>query len=73
VPGSDADLIFAGLGSDAKDKTRLTIPDANHVYKSEARTPSTMSQSEIVAGYADENHPLADGLVEAIVAFVTTG
>ena len=47
-------------------------PNANHVYKSETRAPSEMSQSEIVAGYADENHALADGLVDAIVEFVTT-
>jgi len=43
----------------------------NHVYKSETRAPSTISQSEIVAGYADDNHALADGLVDAIVGFVT--
>ncbi len=72
VPGSDADSIFAALASDAKDKVRVTIADANHVYKSETRAPSAMSSSEIVAGYADENHALADGLVDAIVGFVTT-
>ena len=72
VPGSDADRIFAALGSDAKDKVRVTIANANHVYKSETRAPSTISQAEIAAGYADENHPLADGLVDAIVGFVTT-
>jgi uncharacterized protein len=71
VPGSDADKIFAALGSDAKDKTRVTIANANHVYKSETRAPSMISQSEIVAGYADNDHPLADGLVDAIVGFVT--
>ena len=73
VPGSDADAIFAALGSDAKDKVRVTIANANHVYKSETRAPSTMSQVEIVTGYADEGHELADGLVDAIVGFVTTG
>jgi pimeloyl-ACP methyl ester carboxylesterase len=72
VPGFDADAIFATLGSSAKDKARLTIANANHVYKSEPRAPSTISQAEIVAGYADENHALADGLVDAIVGFVTT-
>ena len=50
----------------------MTIANANHVYKSETRTPSTISQAETAAGYADEDHPLADGLVDAIVAFVTT-
>ena len=40
VPGSDADRIFAALGSDAKDKVRVTIANANHVYKSETRAPS---------------------------------
>ena len=72
VPGSDADRIFAALGSAATDKVRVTIANANHVYKSETRAPSTISQAEIAAGYADENHPLADGLVDAIVGFVTT-
>ena len=72
VPGSDADAIFAALGSDVSDKTRLTIADANHVYKRETRAPSTISQGDIVAGYADDDHALADGLVDAIVHFVTT-
>jgi len=71
VPGSDADRIFAALGSDVAKKTRVTIANANHVYKSETRAPSTISQSEIVAGYADDDHALADGLVDAIVGFVT--
>jgi pimeloyl-ACP methyl ester carboxylesterase len=71
VPGSDADLIFAALGSAAKSKTRITIANANHVYKSEPRAPSTISQSEIVTGYADDGHALAEGLVDAIVGFVS--
>jgi pimeloyl-ACP methyl ester carboxylesterase len=71
VPASDADNIYAALASEAKDKTRVTIANANHVYKSETRAPSTISQTEIVAGYADENHALAEGLVDAIVSFVT--
>src|SRR4029078_9037871 len=72
VPGSDADRIFAALGIETTDKTRVPSPNANHVYKAETRAPSTMSQLEIVGGYADEHHALADGLVDAIVAFVTT-
>ena len=72
VPGSDADRIFDALASDLSDKTRVTIADANHVYKRETRAPSTISASEVVAGYADDDHPLADGLVDAIVDFVTT-
>jgi uncharacterized protein len=71
VPASDADRIFAALGSDVTDKVRVTIANANHVYKSETRAPSTIGQAEIVAGYADANHALADGLVDAIVDFVT--
>ena len=71
VPGSDADAIFAALASDMADKTRVTIADANHVYKSETRSPSTISQGEIIAGYADDDHPLAAGIVDAIVDFVT--
>lgn len=71
VPGSDADKIFAALASDAKAKTRVTVANANHVYKSETRAPSMMSQSVVVAGYADDDHALADGLVDAIVGFVT--
>ena len=71
VPGSDADRIFAALGSDAEDKTRVTVANANHVYKSETRAPSTISQGELLASYADDDHALADGLVDAIVSFVT--
>jgi alpha-beta hydrolase superfamily lysophospholipase len=71
VPGSDADRIFAALASDAKNKMRVMIPNANHVYKSETRAPSTISQGEIVAGYADDDHALADGLIDAILGFVT--
>ncbi|MFI5292448.1 MAG: alpha/beta hydrolase [Candidatus Limnocylindrales bacterium] len=72
VPGSDADRIFAALGSDPNDKARVTIANANHVYKSETRAPSTIGQSEIVAGDADDNPPLADGLVDAIEGIGTT-
>ncbi len=71
VPGSDADSIFAALGSNPTDKTRVTIANANHVYKVETRPPATTSQGEIVASYNDDDHPLADGLVDAIVGFVT--
>ena len=71
VPGSDADRIFAALGSDADSKVRVTIANANHVYKTEARPPSTIDQGGILAGYADDDHDLADGLVDAIVGFVT--
>ena len=71
VPGSDADRVFAALGSDVANKTRVTVANANHVYKSETRAPATISQGEIVAGYADDDHALADGLVDAIVGFVT--
>ena len=70
VPGSDADSIFAALGSLPMDKTRVTIADANHVYKLETRPPSTISQAEIVATYNNDGHPLAGGLVDAIVGFV---
>ena len=71
VPGSDADAIFTALASDTTDKTRVTIADANHVYKSETRAPSTISPIEIMAGYADDDHALADGLVDAIVGFAS--
>jgi len=71
VPGSDADRIYDALGSDAASKKRVTVADANHVYKAETRAPSTISQGEIVAGYADDDHRLADGLVDVIVGFVT--
>lgn len=70
VPVSDGDRIFAALGSAPADKHRITIADANHVYKREPRSPAAVPQAEITAGYADAGHPLADGLVEAIVAFV---
>src|SRR5262249_34946166 len=73
VPGSDADRIFAALGSAPSDKARVTIVGANHVYKVEPRPPSTISQAELVAGYADDGHELAAGLVDAIVDFVTAG
>ena len=73
VPGSDADAIFAALGSDPTAKRRVTIADANHVYKTETRAPSTIPQAEMLAGYTDEGHELADGLVDAIVDFVTAG
>jgi len=71
VPESDGDRIFEALGTEPRHKTRVTIPDANHVYKAETRPPSTIAPAEVVAGYADDDHPLADGFVDAIVRFVT--
>jgi fermentation-respiration switch protein FrsA (DUF1100 family) len=70
VPGSDADAIHTALGSEVSRKTRVTIADANHVYKFEPRSPATLSPSEIAAGYADDGHRLAPGFVDAIVDFV---
>jgi uncharacterized protein len=70
VPVSDGDRIFAALSS-AEARTRVTIADANHVYKTETRAPSTISQGEILASYVDDHHALADGLVDTIVDFVT--
>jgi hypothetical protein len=72
VPASDGDRIYEALGSDPTRKTRVTIADANHVYKAETRAPSTMSPADIAAGHADDDHPLAEGLVDAIVDFVTS-
>jgi hypothetical protein len=69
VPVSDGDAIFAALASDVSKKTRATVADANHVYKSEPRAPATLSPKDIAAGYADEGHALAAGLVDAIVTF----
>ena len=71
VPESDGDGIYEALASVLKDKMRVTIANANHVYKSETRAPSTISQAEIVAGYPDDTHALADGNTDAIVGFVT--
>ena len=71
VPEPDGDGIYEALASVLKDKTRVTIANANHVYKSETRSPSTIGQGEIFAAYTDDNHALADGLVDAIVDFVT--
>ena len=60
-----------GAGERHQRQDAVTIADANHVYKRETRPPSTISQAEIAAGYADDDHRLADGLVEAIVEFIT--
>jgi hypothetical protein len=72
--GSGAQLALAlqarGVGSIRFDKVGSGV--ANHVYKSETRAPSTISQTEIATSYADGNHALATGLVDAIVDFVTT-
>jgi alpha-beta hydrolase superfamily lysophospholipase len=71
VPVADGDAIFAALGSLAGDKRRVTIAGANHVYKTEDRLPGSVPPGDLIAGYADAGHELAEGLVEAIVRFVT--
>ncbi|MFN8623570.1 MAG: alpha/beta hydrolase [Chloroflexota bacterium] len=70
VPVSDGDRIAAALAGSATEVRRVTVADANHVYKTEPRSPASLDQAAIVGGYADEGHALAGGLVEAIVAFV---
>lgn len=71
VPESDADRIYAALGTDAEHKARVSIANANHVYKSEMRSPATISPADMLVGYTDDGHPLADGIVDAIGGFVT--
>lgn len=73
VPGSDGDAIFVALGSPESAKTRVTIADANHVYKKETRDPRSLSPQEVVSSYAEAGRPLADGLAEAIAAFASEG
>ena len=71
MPPSDGDRIAAALRDTASEIGRVTIADANHVYKSEPRPPATLDQATILAGYADKGHPLAEGLVDAIAGFIT--
>jgi fermentation-respiration switch protein FrsA (DUF1100 family) len=71
VPVSDGDRILAALGGEDAARVRVVVADANHVYKTETRAPATIGQADILGGYADDGHPLADGLVEAIADFVT--
>src|SRR5262249_46465966 len=73
VPVVDGDAIFAALATPPGEKTRVTISEANHVYKRETRDPRTLPPPEIAASYAEADRPLADGLVAALVAFVTPG
>ena len=59
-------------GENAWEKSRRVIADANHVFKRETRDPGSLTPVQIASTYADDGHPLADGLVESIVTFVQT-
>jgi alpha-beta hydrolase superfamily lysophospholipase len=70
VTAADADGLLAALGSTPASKRRILIPNANHVFKEETRDPATLTPAQVVATYADEGRPLADGVVEATSAFM---
>ena len=68
VPVSDGDLLFAALPT--KQKTRVTVAAANHVFKTEPRAADPAKAAELVMAYAEEGRALAPGTVKAIVEFL---
>jgi fermentation-respiration switch protein FrsA (DUF1100 family) len=68
VPVRDGDLLFDALASTRK--TRVTVENANHVYKTEDRPPDRSKALALVMAYAEKGRGLAPGTVEAIEAFV---
>jgi uncharacterized protein len=70
VTTADADSLLAALASTPESKRRIVIPDANHVFKAETRDSAALTPAQVATSYAEEGRPLADGVVEAISAFV---
>ncbi len=73
VSRADGDRLFDALGSKPGAKTRQVIAGANHVFKRETRDPASLAPGQVASTYADEGYPLADGVVDAIAAFVQPG
>jgi hypothetical protein len=69
VPRSDADRLFAALGSPAAAKSEVAIASANHVFRLEPASPSAIDPVAAVHGYTDPARPLAGGVVDALAAF----
>jgi pimeloyl-ACP methyl ester carboxylesterase len=68
VPLSDGDAIAGALP--ARDTTRrLVLAEANHVFKHETRSVDT--GPSLALAYAEEGRPLAPGLIDALVSFMT--
>ncbi len=70
ISKEDGDRLFAAFGSPADRKQRVEIANANHVYKSETRDLPSLTPQQIGLSYNDDGHALADGVVDAISAFV---
>jgi fermentation-respiration switch protein FrsA (DUF1100 family) len=71
VPRSDADRLFAALGSPPALKQERVIAEANHVFRWEPKAPAEIDQAAAAQAYTDPARPLAAGLVEALTSFVT--
>jgi pimeloyl-ACP methyl ester carboxylesterase len=69
VPRSDADRLFAALGSPAGLKQETVIAQANHVFRQEPRSAAEITPAEAMQGYVDPARPLAAGVVDAIAGF----
>jgi alpha-beta hydrolase superfamily lysophospholipase len=70
VTTADADTLLAALGSTPESKRRIVIANANHVFKGETRDPAALTPAQVATTYTEEGRPLADGVVDAISAFV---
>lgn len=69
VPQSDAKALFEAIASKPDAKKHAEIAAANHVYRKEPK--ANLAGAEAVQGYCAADRPLADGVVDAITAFVT--
>ncbi len=71
IPVSDGDLVFAALPQGDQIHRRVTIENASHVYRQEARSiDEGADPTALMLAYWEEGRPLAAGTVEAIVSFV---
>lgn len=70
IPDSDSVAIYGAVPNSGQLAGRVTIPDANHVYKVEERSLIDADQITLVMAYFEQGRPLADGTVDSIVEFI---
>jgi fermentation-respiration switch protein FrsA (DUF1100 family) len=70
IPMSDGDALFSATPDVGQVRRRVTIEEANHVYKHETRSRGDTDDVTLMMAYWEKGRPLAPGTIDNIVSFI---